>query len=121
MGCGYFPDAADNLYLPAEVNPDEVRLKEGNVSSDSNGVFHVPFIYYKGYAAENEDTGKQYTAEKNSQRYLDVKIGKDTGNMIVYYRGTKLQKISNVISLVSACLLFLYMAVWAGKSLRLRV
>lgn len=127
----YNPNEADTLYLPLGADWKEIYKQEGKVISDQDVEFdtnrstgyikisvienkdfktilNVPFLYYKGYYAKNIDTGRIYSIEKNKQGYLNVMIGHDIGNIVVYYRGTKLQKISSYISLVSFIGFFLY-------------
>ncbi len=125
----YDPNYADKLYLPEGAVLKKVRKNKGKVSANHNILFetsrdtgkilvsvkennyddtivHIPFLYYKGYTAKNQTTEKQYYVEKDSYGHLCINIGKDTGKILIFYKGTRLQEIANNISIIT-CIFFL--------------
>ncbi len=121
----YDPNYADKLYLPEGAVLKKVRKNKGKVSANHNILFetsrdtgkilvsvkennyddtivHIPFLYYKGYTAKNQTTEKQYYVEKDSYGHLCINIGKDTGKILIFYKGTRLQEIANNISIITS-------------------
>ena len=68
----------------------------------------VPFIYYKGYAAEkaNDRTGLSVTGEGHNGRVRVYTAG--TGKIHVYYKGTMLQHVGDIVSAGALVCIILY-------------
>lgn len=98
-GCAYSPNAADNLYLPAEVDRDEIRSGEGNVVSNNDISYEI-----------SRNTGSFHILVTEN-KHADTVLKNDTGDIVICYRGTPLQKICNYISAVSVALLCLYVGI----------
>ncbi len=92
----------DNLMLEFSYN--------GNRGDEVD--FTVPFLYYKGYDAAVRDTDDKTTklsAEAAENGFVRVKgNGPSQGHINVWYDGTVIQKISDMISLITltGCILF---------------
>lgn len=60
----------------------------------------VPFIYYKGYAAKLSD-GRDLACDGSGKNgTVRVYPSGNTGEITVYYKGTAIQKISDIISIL---------------------
>lgn len=62
----------------------------------------VPFVYYLGYSAKKEN-GEKIRLDGNGQNGL-VRVYPDgyNGKIVIYYEGTLIQKISQIVSLTTA-------------------
>ena len=68
----------------------------------------VPFIYYIGYAAEkaNDRTGLSVTGEGHNGRVRVYTAG--TGKIHVYYKGTMLQHVGDIVSAGALVCIIMY-------------
>lgn len=125
----YDKNAADVLYLPQGVpfslytdrgeavsaNRENISyqwIREGDrikVNIEDNpsidGTLEFPLYMYKGYVAES-GTGELFTVVKSDNGLVSVEIGDYTGDVWVWYRGTMVQKISDVITFLSILILW---------------
>jgi hypothetical protein len=118
-------------WLPSGVTDREALLINTDIAVDSNGKQYtverfknelsvdnlnqnadyvdVPFIYYKGYAAEginqNTKTRLSVTCE-GANGQCRIYLNGDNSHIRVFYKGTILQKVSLVVSIL-LCLLLL--------------
>lgn len=123
----YDKNAADALYLPEGVSfymytdrgeivvanregiryqwrreKDEIKISiEENPSVD--GVLELPLYMYKGYVAES-GTGEFLPVVKSENGLVSVEIEDFIGDIRVWYRGTMIQKISDMITFLSILL-----------------
>ena len=84
-------------------------------TNGSNDRLELPLIYYYGYSAIDEETGKQLPISKSSDGLVKIET-KDSSSIYVSYSGTPIQKYSNYISLVSSIsVLFIYICITKKK------
>lgn len=85
----------------ADIRRYKNEIYIDDVPSDT-AYLDVPFIFYKGYAASDADTGA-YLLTDGSGRSGTVRVYTDgTRKIRVYYRGTAIQHVSDALS---ACLI----------------
>ncbi len=60
----------------------------------------VPFIYYKGYAAEDMDTGAVLRVSPEGRNGFVRVITEGAENIRVYYKGTTAQHVSDVVTMI---------------------
>lgn len=134
----YDKNAADALYLPEGVsfyvytergevvtaNREDIRYQwtreddrievhiEENPSVD--GILEMPLYMYKGYVAERGN-GEFLSVKKSENGLVSVEIEDYIGDVCIWYRGTMVQKISDVITFISI-LVFLW--VWRKQGER---
>ena len=120
----YDKNAADALYLPEGVSlntyvnrgetvtsnreeiqyqwireADEIKISiEENPSVD--GVLELPLYMYKGYAAKSE-SGESLPVVKSENGLVSVEIGDYVGGIRVWYCGTLVQRVSDIITLLT--------------------
>jgi hypothetical protein len=71
-----------------------------------------PMFMYKGYVAENLLTGETYAVIESDNGLVQANIENYSGGDIrVYYKGTRAQKVSLLISQISASVLFIYLCI----------
>lgn len=124
----YDKNAADVLYLPEGV-PFYVYTERGEVVSANredisyqwkreddrievhieenpsvDGVLELPLYMYKGYVAESGN-GEFLSVKKSENGLVSVEIEDYTGDVCIWYRGTMVQKISDVITFLSILVL----------------
>lgn len=128
-GCEYLPyEIMDpqNIY---KMDPDLAYIGEEKIKGTKypNSYFEfyydktkeaevmVPFTYYYGYVANiTTSKGEVYPLEtyKGEDGFLRVKIKEGlAGKVLVWYNGTRIQKISLLISIVSSTLLIAYITI----------
>lgn len=132
---------ADTLYQPKGANKAQMQ-ERGDVvlSSDpalnyawnrENGkivlaysnctqetVLELPLLYYYGYSTCDSENGGTLSVEKSEDGLVEVKIGEhETGTITVSYTGTKVQHISNWISLFGWIAIIIFFGV-QGKNTR---
>lgn len=120
----YDKNAADSLYLPKGVwyytyvergevitsnrediryqwirgvNEIKINVKE-NFSADA--VLELPLYMYKGYVAKSE-SGESLPVVKSENGLVSVEIGDYVGNIRVWYQGTLIQRVSDIITLLT--------------------
>lgn len=138
----YDKNGADSLYLPEEVaTPDDFYLERGDiVISDKkdivfewkrnvNGIdiqiiknphidggkLELPLYMYKGYVAKNAD-GKSLPVMKSENGLVSVRIGDTLGRIQVWYEGTLIQKLSDIITLLTILGFLIWKKVMRDKS-----
>lgn len=100
--------AAETLAVSDQGSKQEV-ITSGKYKSFYNDKeaesYHVPLIYYKGYEAwlyEENGTETQLEVQTDENAQVLVINQKDKqGKVYVYYAGTMIQKVSNVVSLLT--------------------
>lgn len=120
----YDKNAGDALYLPEGV-PLSLYLERGEVvvanteeilfdwqrtqneinihireNECVNGVLELPLYMYKGYVAKNAD-GENLSIVKSENGLVSVEIGDSVGEVSVWYQGTLVQKISDMVTLLT--------------------
>ena len=120
----YDKNAGDALYLPEGV-PASLYLDRGDVvaannekiifdwqriqnginiqileNEGSDGVLELPLYMYKGYVAKNAD-GENLPIVKSENGLASVEIGDSVGAVSVWYQGTLVQKISDMVTLLT--------------------
>ena len=82
------------------------------------GKFELPLLMYKGYCAMDVDSGNLVPVEISKNGLVEFESNKPNGEIEVWYEGTSIQKISEVISLLSIAALCAYLAV---KKLKIKI
>ena len=122
-------------YLPIEINsPLDIFQKNTNSSfvnstnilgikypnhrynlsyeGEKGDIIEIPYIYYYGYVANIKDKEgiiKPLKVFKGSSGLVNLKIeNEDSGEICVWYNGTKIQKISLIVSVLSV---FIYIII----------
>ena len=120
----YDKNAGDSLYLPEGVwfytytergevvsaNREDIQYRclrendkikiniEENPSTD--GVLELPLYMYKGYAARS-GSGEFLRVIKSKNGLVSVEIGDYVGDIQVWYQGTLVQRVSDIITLLT--------------------
>ena len=76
-----------------------IDYKNGN-----NGYIDIPMFYYKGYVIESLNDNKKYKIEKGNNNVIRINL-LDQDKVKVYYKGTIIQKVSLIISLITVLIL----------------
>lgn len=86
--------------------------------SDGSEYYIIPYIWYLGYEAQDESLGINYQVEKNMEDgMVRVLTHGESGTKIrVWYRGTKLQVISYVISLIGVLMVLFGFAIYKTRN-----
>lgn len=91
--------------------------KEGNrvrvVYSNNNyqdTYIELPLLYYYGYYA-SDSNNNEYIVEKGNNNIIRVNLTNQEGDITVYYKGTKIQKASYLLSLISIICFILYLII----------
>ncbi|MCR5747984.1 MAG: hypothetical protein K6G03_09775 [Lachnospiraceae bacterium] len=71
----------------------------------------VPFVYYKGYAAVNSDTNEFLKVSAEGENGCIRVYTEGAENIRVYYKGTAIQHMSDIISLISLIAGISYIAI----------
>ncbi|MBR1914501.1 MAG: hypothetical protein IJ827_06740 [Lachnospiraceae bacterium] len=91
--------------LKAERYKNEIRVSS---VPDTAEYVDVPFVYYKGYAATDTDSGSVLDVSAEGMNGC-VRVYTDGArNIRVYYKGTLIQHISDVVSIVCIIALAAY-------------
>ena len=77
----------------------EIRIQI-NENSCSDGVLELPLYMYKGYAARNE-LGESLNVVKSENGLVSVELDNSVGEIRVWYQGTLVQRISDMITLLT--------------------
>lgn len=125
----YSSETGDILYISQKIDPYSIKDMERTVTSDGNNIeftyevnkdagevsinldhntsekevhFEVPFLFYKGYDAYFKDGNEKLEVTGSDEALVEitVPVGK-SGEMVVKYAGTKLQKVSLYFSIVA--------------------
>ncbi len=119
----YLPFTAEVIggeWLPTAASDREALLEQSDRAFTDNGTetgitrykneliaesipqgtvyIDVPFVYYKGYAAENTETGEELTVTGEGRNGCVRVYTNGAGRVHVFYRGTLLQHIGTAIS-----------------------
>lgn len=88
---------------------DDLKMEKGltsfNIIVDTPDKIELPLIYYKGYNAELNS--KEIPVEQSNYGLIEIPID-ESGDVIVYYAGTTMQRISWYITLVSILVFSIY-------------
>ncbi|MCR4589529.1 MAG: YfhO family protein [Lachnospiraceae bacterium] len=94
-----FDDSGEKIAVTRQGNSLYVK----DVNSE---YVDVPFVYYLGYAAEDENGNPCRTDGSGENGRVRVYTG-GAGNLHVYYKGTLLQRTADIISIAALILLIL--------------
>ncbi len=122
----YLPYTAEVIggeWLPAAASDREALLENSDKAFTDNGTeigisrfknelttdsipdgtkyVEVPFVYYKGYAAVNTETGEIYTVTGEGSNGCARVYTDGAGKIRVYYKGTVFQHIGTAVSAVT--------------------
>lgn len=99
---------AIDISFESDLNTYYIFFDQG---SYKNTILEVPLIYYQGYAAyymnESESGFLEVSKSDNSLININLKDIK-SGSIKVFYNGTRLQKLSFYISLLSMGMIIIY-------------
>ena len=84
-----------------------MNIKIQNTSEET--LIELPYIYYVGYKAEINGKKLNVKETENGLVGLDIPKG-ESGYITIQYRGTKIQKVSTLISIVSFVFFIVYIA-----------
>ncbi len=85
---------------------DKIIIDFSNNES-ANNILELPLLYYKGYGYSIDRN--DYYASQTQNGLVGVNLFEyDSGRITVYYRGTKIQSISKIISIVSLILFLMF-------------
>ena len=85
-----------DVSLNSEKTFDKVTITFTN--NNNNSTFELPYFYYKGYAAVNTATGEEYEVKKSKNGLVEVTGLPESGTVEVYYKGTTIQTVSEIVS-----------------------
>lgn len=86
---------------------NSLTITYNNKNKQDDTYIEVPLLYYYGYTAESTD-GIQYKIKKGKNNIIRVYIPNEKGTIKVYYKGTTVQKLSSVLSILSWIVLIGY-------------
>lgn len=93
----------DNVEFKYEINKNvgEVSIIIDQNTSEKEVHFEVPFLFYKGYEAYLKKGNEKFEVSQSDNALVEITVpaGK-TGEIVVKYAGTKLQKMSLYFSMV---------------------
>ena len=107
--------SADGYVVSDKAVKQEIKVK-GNMKFFSNNAldeyYHVPLIYYKGYAAKLcEENGKETQLEvrmDENDQVLIVNQKQKQGEIYIFYKGTVVQRISKLISICAIIFIVIF-------------
>lgn len=67
----------------------------------------LPLLYYKGYKAISND--KELNVYQTNNGLVGVDINDEEGTIYVYYGGTKIQKLSKIVSIITMIVFVIYL------------
>lgn len=116
----YMPLSADKNYIlerkdvitttyPLEHsftrNGLELTINYNN--NQENNSLELPLLYYKGYKAISND--KELNVYQTNNGLVGVDINDEEGTIYVYYGGTKIQKLSKIVSIITMIVFVIYL------------
>ncbi len=116
----YMPLSADKNYIlerkdvitttyPLEHsftrNGLELTINYNN--NQGNNSLELPLLYYKGYKAISND--KELNVYQTNNGLVGVDINDEEGTIYVYYGGTKIQKLSKIVSIITMIVFVIYL------------
>lgn len=116
----YMPLSADKNYIlerkdviattyPLEHsftrNGLELTINYNN--NQENNSLELPLLYYKGYKAMSND--KELNVYQTNNGLVGVDINDEEGTIYVYYGGTKIQKLSKIVSIITMIVFVIYL------------
>ncbi len=117
----YMPLSADKNYIlerkdiitttyPLEHsftrNGLELTINYNN--NQGNNSLELPLLYYKGYKAISND--KELNVYQTNNGLVGVDINDEEGTIYVYYGGTKIQKLSKIVSIITMIVFVIYLS-----------
>lgn len=96
-------------------NNNVTTNKEGNrveFEANQKGEYEVPFVYYKGYYAYktlSDYSNEELTVEESKNGLVKVVNDSNDGKVVVYYKGTIIQKVSLVISIMTIVVVCIFL------------
>ncbi len=92
-----------------EANITDYKKEKGitsfSINTNKKDILELPLIYYKGYSAILN--GREITVEQSQNGLIEIPV-EQSGEVIVYYKGTLIQKISFYITIISILALCIY-------------
>ena len=121
-GTEYLPIETElnELYSPNKAianNGDKIDVIKTNLrvefekTNQEHKSFEIPFIYYYGYVADITDINGNTVpliVEKSENGLVQIKTEENIGTIHVWYNGTRLQKISYIIAMITYLFVFCY-------------
>lgn len=123
----FLPKLANMDYITANIdpylieisNPIDLTYEKKTTTFDiyfnqldyTNTKLDIPLLYYKGYSAylTNGDTTVILPVQKSNNSLMSIKLGEYKEGVIhFYYQGTRIQKVSALISIMTLGLFILY-------------
>lgn len=75
--------------------------------NQGNNSLELPLLYYKGYKAISND--KELNVYQTNNGLVGVDINDEEGTIYVYYGGTKIQKLSKIVSIITMIVFVIYL------------
>lgn len=76
--------------------------------NQGNNSLELPLLYYKGYKAISND--KELNVYQTNNGLVGVDINDEEGTIYVYYGGTKIQKLSKIVSIITMIVFVIYLS-----------
>lgn len=92
----------DDIVYEWQRDAGEIRIQV-NENPCTDGVLELPLYMYKGYAARNE-LGEELNAVKSENGLVSVELEDSIGEIRVWYQGTLIQQISDMITFLTIIL-----------------
>lgn len=116
----YMPLSADKNYIlerkdvitttyPLEhsFTRNGLKLTINYNNNQGNNNLELPLLYYKGYKAISND--KELNVYQTNNGLVGVDINDEEGTIYVYYGGTKIQKLSKIVSIITMIVFVIYL------------
>lgn len=76
-------------------------------NNQDNNSLELPLLYYKGYKAVSGE--KELNVYQTDNGLVGLDIDENDGNIYVFYGGTKIQKLSKIISIITMFVFVIYL------------
>lgn len=85
-----------------------LKLEIEYYNNTSNNSLELPLLYYKGYKALNNEK-KELNVYQTDNGLVGVDVDTSDGIIYVFYGGTKIQKLSKIISIMTIIIFVIYL------------
>lgn len=93
----------DELKIDFTKKGKIIKIKYSN-NKMKNTYIEVPLLYYIGYG-----TNKDYEISKGDNNIVRINLNKENDEFVIYYKGTIIQKISYIISLMTLIIFIIFL------------
>lgn len=96
----------DSIHLDYEKNKNRITIEYSN-NNQKDTYIEVPLLYYKGYTVKSNK--KEYPVKKGTNNIIRVYLTSNSDKIMIYYKGTTIQKISSIVSFFALIFLVYYL------------